>query len=1143
MSKKDDLSDAEREYGALGLDAGRFENIPRSLQSAGFLQWSARSDRPKRPHNDGDFHVSWSDPDEWMRFDDAAAGASENESWGIGYVNGAENDEFSNGHRATIDLDGAIGPDGELRDWVPSLEPFIEHDAYIEYSVSLADVILGNDTDGAGLHIPIAYAEIPEWWSDSELGDDVHQGVDVLANKFCTVTGVPHPDAGDTVVEYGKWLNEWLAEAYRRIRDEDPPRDGKLDTSNTTEVTSDRDHSGRTGSTGDAAREDVEAALEYVGYAAPGDNKENALHYNDWIRIAYAVFSWDDGEEGREVFDNWTEDSPKYTEPESKDAVDWIWNNAAPSDDPDDESTITLGWLFHEAKSNGWSGPEHTSVEFDPAAEWASWHEERSSGEVGPDAVIPEAALWHVAEDRGLYDFGALDEDADALPPKAHNKALWWVKNEWADEFLGDDEEATARSYKARDAAVRTWEDVRYIYDDSKDSGRKAARELLSERYEFMTVEGSETLHLYDEERGVFTDKTGPIRGEIYERLGEYWSTHELNEITAGLRQQNVVEPRHLDAGDRDEALLCVANGVLDLFARELREHSPEYNFINRVPVEYDPDAETGTYTEFADSLVDRDADRKALFEMAGHALVPDANERYKKFLILTGDADNGKSMYYHAVETLLNGPDSEESNTAGVKLAKLAQNRFSIYSMYGALANVAGEIDGKKIRNTANLKDITGGDEVEIEPKGQDSFFDTIGTTLMFAANDPPILGERDKKAIATRIVPVELPYTFVEDPDPEDSLQKQRKPENELKAELEDPEALSGFLNLALDGLERLEANGGDVSLPESPEDRLERYERSADPMREFGNVALENDPDDYVVKADVTTLYKEFASRQGYEVGSNIGPVLHGVLRGLQSVNYTDSKPRSPDYTDTSLPLKGWDDRKEVVDRVTLSEKGLELAESAGLVAEDPAQPSDSDSGPADVAFGARPVDSVARTATGYETVTVEVLKIVDKDNGPSKAVVQDSSSAVDLVRWDDVLPLSEGDTVALQNVQVGTYEGSAQLEYAEGVTEVVEIQDGVGHLEGEPPAEGQDQLNDDADAGAAADGGAEVMNQDIRARIVQETTKRAGTDGVHRDELVDAVATALDVEADRVEREIAEACHDGRIYEPMEDRFKV
>ena len=581
--------------------------------------------------------------------------------------------------------------------------------------------------------------------------------------------------------------------------------------------------------------------------------------------------------------------------------------------------------------------------EFSARETWLAWSEARERGLLDADDVIPEKALEHVAREQNHYDFDALDDDVDELPPKAHNRALWWVNNVWpegddVEVALDDDENATARNGRSGDSGpVRTWEDVRYIYERSKQKGRENARQLLRKKYHFMTLAESDELRLYDAEKGIYTPKTGPINGEIRDGLGENWSTHERREIVAGLRQKPVVEQSELNGEALDGPHICVENGVLNLFTRELKDHSPEHYFTRRVPVTFDPDADTAPYREFVDEIVERDADRKALFEMVGHALMPDANERYKKFLILTGDADNGKSVFFRRVKALLDGPAGEEQNTASVKLSKLAQNQFSNYSLYGTKANIAGEIDGKRIQNTAAIKDITGGDTIEIEPKGKDSFFTPINSTLMFAANDPPIIGKRDKEAIRSRIVPIELPYTFVADPD--DELEKQAKPERELKDELETPEALSGFLNLALDGLERLEENAGDVSLPETPKERLRKYERTADPMREFGERCLTNDPDAYLVKADVTTLYREFVNAEGYETGENVHNVLHNVLRGVPGLNYTESRKRSPSYADVDLPLRGWDERKRVVNRVSLTDEGLKHAESAGIVRKRP------------------------------------------------------------------------------------------------------------------------------------------------------------------------------------------------------------
>ena len=199
------------------------------------------------------------------------------------------------------------------------------------------------------------------------------------------------------------------------------------------------------------------------------------------------------------------------------------------------------------------------------------------------------------------------------------------------------------------------------------------------------------------------------------------------------------------------------------------------------------------------------------------------------------------------------------------------------------------------------------------------------------------------------------------------------------------------------------------------------------------------------------------------------------------------------------------------------------------------------------------GAVPVRQAANDATGYPTVTVEVITTtqLDGDKTPAlKAMVKDRSSAINVKSWNDPHALEEGGTYLIKNAEFGEYDGSAELTILEKGTEVVEIEPGVGYTEGAAPDEDQSQIGSKA---SATDGGEpaecadsdddRVMNQDIRDRIVQETTKRIGGNGASREDLLDAVSSALGVSEDRVAREIGEVCREGRIYEPMEDRFKV
>jgi hypothetical protein len=251
----------------------------------------------------------------------------------------------------------------------------------------------------------------------------------------------------------------------------------------------------------------------------------------------------------------------------------------------------------------------------------------------------------------------------------------------------------------------------------------------------------------------------------------------------------------------------------------------------------------------------------------------------------------------------------------------------------------------------------------------------------------------------------------------------------------------------------------------------------------MREFGTIALENDPDDYLVKADITTLYKHFAQQQGYEIGSKIGPVLHGVLRGIDTLNYTDSKPRHPDYTDTTLPLKGWDERKEVVDRVTLSEEGMKLAEDAGLVVEeDRVEESDSSKETLAGRGCGRDQEFTATVAnwSGGEFKREAQGDLRGENGTPIGFVVPESN--------EDPLVGKQGETLHFENVTIRTDKDGlleAVINDDTVVTEPSEIDD----TPAEPDAT---ETTDRADASATAAGtpGENVDMEDVDIEALDE-----------------------------------------------------
>lgn len=1022
--------------------------IPEELKSRDqWLMWDAGADTPRRPHWRGDFGVSWNDPNDWHSFDEAISAARERDSWGIGYVFAKGNDDYMRGLYSALDLDGCVvdKEKGRLKEWLPSLTLFLEHDAYMEYSPS-----------GEGIHIPLVGFDVPDWWSDVHFSAGEHEGVEAYESKFFTFTGDTLDADAQEVGEISQGdLEEWLVDVYEAIEDEDPrelheptaPSGSAREPSRTREELE-----------GMEATADYDDVLDAVSQLEARDLRLRSTYVED---ERTGVESWDPGyrkSKSGKSLKRFVDSGVWVDMRHPDDGFDVLNLFAAEQGIIREPFDALQGDEFHEAveaaREAGAPIPEYDGErreleevdtdtdrrvgELTDEEVWDVWSEAREERKIGPDSNIPEAALWHIAKERDLYNFEALPDDVDELPVKAHNRALYWVNEQWADEIgLEEDTDATARPYKSRDPEkVLTWEDVRYIYDESKADGRYSAVRLLRREYEFIMPEDTEELLVYNEEIGVFEPGGRYDVGRLLDReLRSFYSQHEKNEIIGRLKEHSV-ERDELEAAGFDDHLVCVKNGVLNLDEKdengvhELREHDPKYKFTTHLPVEYDPEADCPQIREFLHDITRREEDAKTLLEVLGNCLIP--NYKHEYILFLFGEGANGKSTWLNVVRQFL-GAD----NTTSLQLQKLAENRFATARLLGKWANIAEDLPSRKLQNTGTLKDLSGGGEVPAEKKGKDGFDFENRAKLMFAANRPPVLGEQTY-AIKRRLVPVHLPYQYTHDPDDE---HKQRDPH--LLEKLTEPAELSGLLNAALGGLERLREQG-DVSLPEDEHERLELYERHSDHIKAFRLDCLENEGGERLTKDEVYNAYTNFCDDRDREpVGKRT------FWRTLRKSTLNVTITRLPEGEDGTRP--------RALENVRFTEEAKEQ------FAPDTSQSEDSSD----------KADAIASLAPGDEGVTVEVRsENRDTDTPPSiaeKTEVVDRTDSIEAIVWADASkpPLEEGSYYRIKNARVDEYNGARQLVVEQG-TGVEEIGAGVGRS---PPEDsGQNQR-----LGTATDGG--------------------------------------------------------------------
>ena len=837
--------------------------IPKQLRERDqWLLFDRSADTPRRPHWDGDFTISWSDPEAWHSFAEAAAKAETQTGWGVGYVCAASNDDAPMGVISVIDIDGGATPDDKPKEWLPSLTPFGDRDAYLEWSAS-------HDEPGdSGIHIPIAGTP-PEWWRDTQIDD--HEGIDILSNKFCAFTGDVMADiSGDDIPTWGEWADEWLADAYEALTGETAPPRESGGTFMDPEKAGTYDP--------DDEWVDEDTAREALGYLNPDET------YETWRNIGFALSDHFNESTAKRLFDEWSRSGSKY-DGDAEKLIDDIAGRGA--------GGVTIGTLVHHAQQAGWEpsfGGE--SYEGTPSArELVARH----SDEYDDVSDVPEDIFER--ETDGVDDaklaeasFGDPDAHEPDSPPEAAETDGGAVAASGGGDGGGPD------GPDAPSDERWSWEAIRTMFREAKDGDERAtprfeaALKLLRD-HDFATVKQNDQVYAYDGDSGIFNDDgEAVVRTELTQGLEEQYRAHGMNEALDHIRGRTLVDQEEMGGPD---GLIAAKNCVIDLHEQSSRDHSPEYRFLSHLGCEFDPEATAPRFQAFLNEVVPSDTERSKLQEFAGYTLMH-WGLPYHKALFLVGPTASGKSTFLDTINAMLG-----EETVASLTPQQLTTERFSGAEFFGKWANIRNDIPAATVENTGMFKEIMAGDPMKAERKRKDPFMFEPTAKHMFAANELPSTST-DDEAFYRRILLVAFPETVPE-------AERDKHLDDKLQAEL------PGVLNWALEGLQRLLANGGFTG-DRSPGQTQDTWQKWADSVSRFKQNAISNGGES-IPKGELYAAYLEFCRQEGIPSDTQ-----HSMTRGLKKEGLTDGRT----YVDG--------ERVRVFENVELTSRGQELLEDA-------------------------------------------------------------------------------------------------------------------------------------------------------------------------------------------------------------------
>jgi putative DNA primase/helicase len=379
-------------------------------------------------------------------------------------------------------------------------------------------------------------------------------------------------------------------------------------------------------------------------------------------------------------------------------------------------------------------------------------------------------------------------------------------------------------------------------YFSKEESPGKFVPERLAndimERIKFLTFSDSEEVYWFDEKEGLWRANGEVLIKEMGTRFLEAKTKQAyLNETIGYIKSKTYTDRKIFDSPQLN--LIPLQNGVLNLSMVQLIPYSPEHYFTSKLNVKYDPQADCPKIRKFLSEIVAAD-DVDLLVESAGYCLY----RKYpiQKAFMLVGDGANGKSTYSSLLHAFL---DAE--NISSVSLQDLERNRFASSNLYRKLANIYADLPSVALRNPGLFKMLTGGDTIPGEKKFKNQFFFVSFAKLIFSANRVPFVAD-ESSAFFRRWVIVNFPFKFEGD-----------KANPMILKELINEEELSGFLNLALKGLQKVLQKG--FSYTKSTEETREAYIRASDPVGAFVLDCIIQSPTDYVTKDELYDAYSSY------------------------------------------------------------------------------------------------------------------------------------------------------------------------------------------------------------------------------------------------------------------------------------------
>nr|WP_269850680.1 phage/plasmid primase, P4 family [Methanosarcina horonobensis] len=240
-------------------------------------------------------------------------------------------------------------------------------------------------------------------------------------------------------------------------------------------------------------------------------------------------------------------------------------------------------------------------------------------------------------------------------------------------------------------------------------------------------------------------------------QIKNIWSNYlkkRIDDVLHRIEYKNSVSQKEFD---KNKNIIVCKNGLVDINTGELRPHTPGEVYTSKFDFNYDPDAKlTPEFENFLKTVFEgMEYQIDIAQEFFGYCLTTEYF--IQAFLYMLGGGGNGKGTFLNILTAFVG-----EENTSALALTEICgKDKYTLAELYGKKLNVCGDIAATIVKETDNLKKITGRDNVSAQYKYGQLFKFKNSAKIAFAGNKSAIFDD-DSKGFVDRLVLIDFPNRF---------------------------------------------------------------------------------------------------------------------------------------------------------------------------------------------------------------------------------------------------------------------------------------------------------------------------------------------------------------------------------------------